>query len=242
MYQISLTARAIVASSVVQNNGQSFLPPFTSRRRYPQIYDSEQKLLVDASSVHVDRRDFIAAHAAITPASGRSAAAHARPLEGPAAAVLTPELNAALDILRGIFPPIEVCLAAAAEGTGGAGQAPVVQMVGSKSGARSGAQAAAGSSGGAAAALPAGVVAGLVQRPRLLICGAPGSGDQGFRPVVGLCVNKLCCHKSFLISSVRMTRVNGTPYMSAKPQCSLWFDARSQTPQGIHYIYLSYSF
>ena len=48
------------------------------RRAYPQIYESNDKLQTDASSVHVDRRDFMAAFAAITPASHRSAATHAR--------------------------------------------------------------------------------------------------------------------------------------------------------------------
>ena len=48
------------------------------RRHYPQIYDSEQKLLLDATSVQVERRDFLAAFSAIVPASHRSAAAHAR--------------------------------------------------------------------------------------------------------------------------------------------------------------------
>ena len=48
------------------------------RRRYPQIYKSEQKLLLDATLVTVDRRDFLAAYSAIVPASHRSSAANAR--------------------------------------------------------------------------------------------------------------------------------------------------------------------
>ena len=48
------------------------------RRRYPQIYKAEQKLLLDPRQVSVDRRDFLAAFSAIVPASHRSAAAHAR--------------------------------------------------------------------------------------------------------------------------------------------------------------------
>ncbi|RKP05259.1 hypothetical protein THASP1DRAFT_11316, partial [Thamnocephalis sphaerospora] len=31
------------------------------RRRYPQIYDSKQKLLLDPKSVHVAEADFVAA-------------------------------------------------------------------------------------------------------------------------------------------------------------------------------------
>lgn len=48
------------------------------RRAYPQIYDSDEKLLIDPSSISVEQRDFVAALACITPASHRSAAAHAR--------------------------------------------------------------------------------------------------------------------------------------------------------------------
>ena len=45
------------------------LPIHTSR--YPQIYESDEKLVVDAASVVVARRDFMTALSAITPASHR---------------------------------------------------------------------------------------------------------------------------------------------------------------------------
>ena len=48
------------------------------RRRYPQIYDSDEKLLIDPASIAVEQQDFVAALSSITPASHRSAAAHAR--------------------------------------------------------------------------------------------------------------------------------------------------------------------
>ena len=48
------------------------------RRRYPQIYESDEKLLIDPASIAVERQDFVAALSCITPASHRSAAAHAR--------------------------------------------------------------------------------------------------------------------------------------------------------------------
>ena len=53
------------------------------RRRYPQIYASEQRLLVDADQVAVERADFLAALGSITPASHRSAVTHARCLAAP---------------------------------------------------------------------------------------------------------------------------------------------------------------
>ena len=48
------------------------------RRRYPQIYDSDEKLLIDPGTIAVEHTDFESALSAITPASHRSAAAHAR--------------------------------------------------------------------------------------------------------------------------------------------------------------------
>ena len=50
------------------------------RRRYPQIYESDDKLLIDPGQVVPGRVDFRAAMDAITPASHRAAQAHARPL------------------------------------------------------------------------------------------------------------------------------------------------------------------
>lgn len=48
------------------------------RRSFPQIYSSDDKLLVDPSAVQVLRQDFDAALRAITPASGRAVATPAR--------------------------------------------------------------------------------------------------------------------------------------------------------------------
>ena len=48
------------------------------RRRFPQIYASQQRLLVEPSQVSVERLDFLAALAGMTPAAHRSATTHAR--------------------------------------------------------------------------------------------------------------------------------------------------------------------
>lgn len=48
------------------------------RRTYPQIYDTDDKLLINPSQVVVGRHDFLAAHAAITPSAQRQAASPAR--------------------------------------------------------------------------------------------------------------------------------------------------------------------
>lgn len=51
------------------------------RRTFPQIYASDLPLALDPAAVSVQRRDFLAALAHITPASHRSASAHARSVQ-----------------------------------------------------------------------------------------------------------------------------------------------------------------
>ncbi|CAL5230062.1 g13513 [Coccomyxa viridis] len=88
------------------------------RRRYPQIYDSDDKLLIDPASIAVEQQDFVAALSSITPASHRSAAAHARPLPGALAPLLQTQLDLVLEKLCTAFPPARACLEAAADGSG----------------------------------------------------------------------------------------------------------------------------
>ncbi|KAI8471874.1 MAG: hypothetical protein J3K34DRAFT_505681 [Monoraphidium minutum] len=89
------------------------------RRRYPQIYESDDKLLVAPDAVAIGREDFMAAHSAvaigledfmaahsgITPAAHRAASSHARPLGAVVAPCLAPALADAIGRLRASFPP-----------------------------------------------------------------------------------------------------------------------------------------
>ena len=81
------------------------------------------------TQVRVGRRDFLAAQRAITPASHRSAAAHARPLAPAVAPCLARPLASALARVISIFPPAQQCLAAAGEREGGGGVALVTKHV-----------------------------------------------------------------------------------------------------------------
>jgi hypothetical protein len=79
------------------------------RRTYPQIYASDEKLLIDPARVAVAPRDFLAAHAAMTPASHRSATAHAR-----CASLLAcwahEQARAGGSLLAHWIPPLPLCL------------------------------------------------------------------------------------------------------------------------------------
>ncbi|XP_030639024.1 ATPase family AAA domain-containing protein 2 [Chanos chanos] len=77
------------------------------RRRYPQIYASSQKLLLDVSSISVTGRDFLSAMRKTVPASQRAVASPAKALTPVIQPLLGATLNSALDILQKLFPHAE---------------------------------------------------------------------------------------------------------------------------------------
>ncbi len=74
------------------------------RRNYPQIYEREQKLLLDPSKIIVSSHDFIKAMKSITPASHRSVAIHARPLLRELQPLLEKTFNSLLERMKKVFP------------------------------------------------------------------------------------------------------------------------------------------
>ena len=169
------------------------------RRRYPQIYESDDKLIIDPGQVVPGRVDFRAAMDAITPASHRAAQAHARPLGPLRSPLMGPALEEALETTRLVFPPAAMAANAAGVGDGGStydlddlddldddDEALLDELdrsadvVDSKRDGRapapnelSGASAAAAL---AAAALEF-VNCPLARQPRLLLAGSPGAGQ-----------------------------------------------------------------
>ena len=91
------------------------------RRRYPQIYESDDKLVIDPGQVVPSRVDFRYAMEAITPASHRAAQAHARPLGPLRSPLLGPALREAVDHARRAFPPAAMAAAAHMEGADAGG-------------------------------------------------------------------------------------------------------------------------
>ncbi|XP_069024768.1 ATPase family AAA domain-containing protein 2-like isoform X1 [Embiotoca jacksoni] len=77
------------------------------RRRYPQIYGTSQKLLLDISSIAVGSRDFVAAMAKMSPAAQRSAASPAKPLSPVVQPLLGAALGHILGALHRLFPHAE---------------------------------------------------------------------------------------------------------------------------------------
>ncbi|KAF6723229.1 ATPase family AAA domain-containing protein 2 [Oryzias melastigma] len=77
------------------------------RRRYPQIYSTSQKLLLDVSSISVSSCDFVAAMRKMSPASHRSAATPAKPLSPVVQPLLGGALLHVMEVLQRLFPHAE---------------------------------------------------------------------------------------------------------------------------------------
>ncbi|KAM7373665.1 hypothetical protein PAMP_008501 [Pampus punctatissimus] len=77
------------------------------RRRYPQIYGTSQKLLLDVSSIAVHSCDFVVAMKKMSPASQRSAASPAKPLSSVVHPLLGAALRDILEALQRLFPHAE---------------------------------------------------------------------------------------------------------------------------------------
>lgn len=133
------------------------------------------------------RRDFLAAFRAVTPASHRAAAAHARPLPPLVAPVLLDHLQAVLAQLQAGFPAAAACLRS---GFGG-GRNPAAGL-GAPGADADGDELGGGDGSGAFSW--AGAASLGVQRPRLLVCGPEGAGQGHLGPALLYALEGLPVH------------------------------------------------
>ncbi|KAL2328853.1 hypothetical protein Fmac_022280 [Flemingia macrophylla] len=78
------------------------------RQKYPQVYTSDDKFVIDVDSVKVEKTHFIEAMSTITPAAHRGAIVHSRPLSLVVQPCLQRHLEKAMSIISDIFPPASV--------------------------------------------------------------------------------------------------------------------------------------
>lgn len=74
------------------------------QRTYPQIYSSEQKLVVDPSKISIHATDFMISIKKMVPSSERSAASGAAPLPKTVAPLLREQLAAIEEMLKTVLP------------------------------------------------------------------------------------------------------------------------------------------
>lgn len=80
------------------------------REKYPQVYTSDDKFLIDVDSVKVEKYHFIEAMSTITPAAHRGSIIHSRPLSSVVAPCLQRQLQKAMSVVSDVFPPFTVSL------------------------------------------------------------------------------------------------------------------------------------
>ncbi|XP_072965752.1 ATPase family AAA domain-containing protein At1g05910 isoform X1 [Typha angustifolia] len=74
------------------------------REKYPQVYTSDEKFIIDVDSVKVEKYHFLEAMSTITPAAHRGAVVHSRPLSPIVAPCLQRHLGRIMEHLSDIFP------------------------------------------------------------------------------------------------------------------------------------------
>ncbi|KAF8402311.1 hypothetical protein HHK36_013265 [Tetracentron sinense] len=76
------------------------------REKYPQVYTSDDKFLIDVDSVKVEKYHFLEAMSTITPAAHRGSIVYSRPLSLVVAPCLQRYLQKAMDHISEIFPAL----------------------------------------------------------------------------------------------------------------------------------------
>ncbi|KAG8389683.1 hypothetical protein BUALT_Bualt01G0004300 [Buddleja alternifolia] len=78
------------------------------RERYPQVYTSDDKFLIDIDAVKVEKYHFVEAMSTITPAAHRGSIVNSKPLSPVVTPCLQRHLQEAMKIISDIFPAVTV--------------------------------------------------------------------------------------------------------------------------------------
>jgi ATPase family AAA domain-containing protein 2 len=74
------------------------------REKYPQVYTSDEKFVIDVDSVSVEKYHFLEAMSTITPAAHRGSIVHSRPLSSVVAPCLKRHLGKIMEQISDSFP------------------------------------------------------------------------------------------------------------------------------------------
>uniref|UniRef100_A0A671MLB0 ATPase family AAA domain-containing protein 2 n=1 Tax=Sinocyclocheilus anshuiensis TaxID=1608454 RepID=A0A671MLB0_9TELE len=204
------------------------------RRRYPQIYASSQKLLLDVESISVSGRDFLSATRKIVPASQRAVASPAKALTAVIEPLLSSALNNAMEMLQRLFPHVEQGLKKKrdAEGVSGIlddllqsedeGSSVCITNKGQKN---TGPSASALHLNRSALQQPTSF------RPRLLLCGTSGSGQTShLAPAI------LHALEKFTVYTLDVAVLYGVSSATPEEACAQVFCEARRTAPSILYI------
>uniref|UniRef100_A0A8C7KTQ4 ATPase family AAA domain-containing protein 2 n=1 Tax=Oncorhynchus kisutch TaxID=8019 RepID=A0A8C7KTQ4_ONCKI len=195
------------------------------RRRYPQIYGTSQKLLLDVGSININSRDFVAAMRKMVPASQRAVSSPAKALTPVVTPLLGPELANVLDALQKVFPHAEQDLTASileddlmySGDEGPSSNNSITKQTTTKGSFLHFARSA--------------TCHPTTYRPRLLLAGRPGAGQSShLAPAV------LHALEKFTVYTLDMAVLFGVSCTSPEEACAQVFCEAKRTSPSILYI------
>lgn len=205
------------------------------RRRYPQIYTTSQKLLLDVASISVEGRDFLSATRKIVPASQRAVASPAKALTSVVQPLLANTLGDAMKALQKVFPHVEQGIKKKKDSGFAAGvlgdllhsdDEEATSMCTSNP-----AQTNTGPTGSFLHLTKSAIQEPTTFRPRLLLCGNPGSGQS-----THLAPAMLHALERFTVYTLDMAVLFGVSTTSPEEACALLFCEAKRTAPSILYI------
>ncbi|CAK6980866.1 ATPase family AAA domain-containing protein 2-like [Scomber scombrus] len=203
------------------------------RRRYPQIYGTSQKLLLDVSSIAVSSCDFASAMKKMSPASQRSAASPAKPLSPVVHPLLGAALSHILQALQRLFPHAEQGMKRKREPDLTSGILDDGLTYGGDEGSSTTSISTPSSSKGKNFLHFAGsaVKQPMSHRPRMLLAGCPGAGQTShLAPAV------LHTLERFTVHSLDSAVLFGVSSTSPEEACSQVFCEAKRTSPSILYV------
>ncbi|XP_060756226.1 ATPase family AAA domain-containing protein 2-like [Neoarius graeffei] len=203
------------------------------RRCYPQIYASSQKLLLDIESISVEGRDFLSAMRKIVPASQRAVASPAKALTPVIQPLLANTLRDAMKALQKVFPHVEQGVKKK-DNNSAAGV--LDDLLHSDDEALSmctsnPSQTNTGPTGSFLHLTKSANQEPTTFRPRLLLCGNPGSGQS-----THLAPAMLHTLEKFTVYTLDMAVLFGVSTTSPEEACAQLFCEAKRTAPSILYI------
>uniref|UniRef100_A0A8C1X673 ATPase family AAA domain-containing protein 2 n=1 Tax=Cyprinus carpio TaxID=7962 RepID=A0A8C1X673_CYPCA len=204
------------------------------RRRYPQIYASSQKLLLDVESISVSGRDFLSAMTKIVPASQRAVASPAKALTPVIEPLLSSALNKAMEMLQRLFPHVEQGLKKKRDAEGVSGILDDLlqsEDEGSSVWITNKGQKNTGPSASALHLNRSALQQPTSFRPRLLLCGTSGSGQTShLAPAI------LHSLEKFTVYTLDIAVLYGVSSATPEEACAQVFCEARRTAPSILYI------
>ncbi|XP_014324248.1 ATPase family AAA domain-containing protein 2 isoform X1 [Xiphophorus maculatus] len=208
------------------------------RRRYPQIYSSSQKLVLDVNSIVIASKDFKCAMSKMVPAAQRAMVSPAKALIPAIRPLLNATLQTVLHTVRRVFPHADQGLKRKREPDVGCGTSDEDLMFSEE---EEGDVVSSGPTSQSQLKLPA--TSGLLDlngsvlsqptsyRPRLLLEGRPGSGQNShLGPAV------LHALEKFTVYTLDMAVLFGASATAPEETCAKIFVEAKRTSPSILYI------